>query len=196
MSVVWLTSFCHNDPILPVLVIIFTEPSVWCHLIWHTTLLIRLKIKINYYMWNWRCGIHFRYDTYTYIYWTRSFLIKNLKKGNSNVTCASDLLAMWVHDDVIKRKYFPRYWPFGGGGGGGGGGDLPVTSQFPTQRPVMWSFDVFFNLRLNKPLSKQSRGSWYKTQSRSLLRHCNFMIVSRTRICNSHAILCCNKLCL
>ena len=34
-------------------------------------------------------------------------------------------------------------------------GDSPVTGEFPTQRPVKRSFDVFFDLRLNKPLSKQ-----------------------------------------
>ena len=30
----------------------------------------------------------------------------------------------------------------------------PVTGEFPAQRPVMRSFDVFFDLRLNKQLSK------------------------------------------
>ena len=43
----------------------------------------------------------------------------------------------------------------------------------PSQRPVTRSFDVFFYLRLNKRLSKQSRGWWFKTSSRSLWRHCN-----------------------
>ena len=38
-------------------------------------------------------------------------------------------------------------------------GNSPVTGEFPAQRPVMWSFDVFFDLRLNKQLSKQS-GGW------------------------------------
>ena len=32
----------------------------------------------------------------------------------------------------------------------------PVTVGFPSQRPVMGSFDVFFDMRLNKRLSKQS----------------------------------------
>ena len=31
----------------------------------------------------------------------------------------------------------------------------PVTVEFPAQRPVTRSFDVFFDLRLNKRLSKQ-----------------------------------------
>ena len=52
-------------------------------------------------------------------------------------------------------------------------GNSPVTGEFPAQRPVSRSFDVFFDLRLNKQLSKQSRRRWFETQSRSLWRHCN-----------------------
>ena len=51
-------------------------------------------------------------------------------------------------------------------------GNSPVTGKFPTQKPVTRSFDVFFDLRLNKQLSKQSWG-WFETPSRSLWRHCN-----------------------
>ena len=47
------------------------------------------------------------------------------------------------HDDVIKWKHFPR------------------------------SFDVFFDLRLNWRLSKQSWGWWFEKPSRSLWRHYN-----------------------
>ena len=32
----------------------------------------------------------------------------------------------------------------------------PVVGEFPAQRPVTRSFDVFFDLRLNNRLSKQS----------------------------------------
>ena len=35
-------------------------------------------------------------------------------------------------------------------------GNSPVPGEFPTQRPVTRSFGVFFDLRLNKRLSKQS----------------------------------------
>ena len=35
-------------------------------------------------------------------------------------------------------------------------GKLPVSREFPAQRPVTRGFDVFFDLRLNKRLSKQS----------------------------------------
>ena len=52
-------------------------------------------------------------------------------------------------------------------------GNSPVPGEFPAQRPVTRSFDVFFDLRLNKPLSKQSWGWWFETLSRPLWRHCN-----------------------
>ena len=72
------------------------------------------------------------------------------------------------HDDVIKWKHFPRYWPFVR--------EIhrsPVPGKFPAQRPVTQSFDVFFDLRLNKRLRKQSWGWWFETLSRPLWRHCN-----------------------
>ena len=52
-------------------------------------------------------------------------------------------------------------------------GNSPVTGEFPPQRPLTRSFDVFFDLCLNKWLSKQSWGWWFETLSRSLWRHCN-----------------------
>ena len=52
-------------------------------------------------------------------------------------------------------------------------GNSPVTGEFPLERPAARSFDVFFDLRLNKRLSKQSWGWWFETPSRSLWRHCN-----------------------
>ena len=45
--------------------------------------------------------------------------------------------------------------------------------EFPVQRPVTRSLDVFFDLCLNKRLSKQSWGWWFETPSRPLWRHCN-----------------------
>ena len=52
-------------------------------------------------------------------------------------------------------------------------GPLCGPGEFPTQRPVTRGFDAFFDLRLNKRLSKQPRGWWIETQSWSLWRHCN-----------------------
>ena len=39
-------------------------------------------------------------------------------------------------------------------------GEFTGPGEFPTQRPVTRSFDVFFDLRLNKRLSKQPWGWW------------------------------------
>ena len=58
-------------------------------------------------------------------------------------------------------------------------GNSPVSVEFPTQRPVTRSFDVFFHLCLNKLFSKQWRGWWFETPSRSLWRHCNASLTSR-----------------
>ena len=52
-------------------------------------------------------------------------------------------------------------------------GNSPVPGEFPAQRPVTRSFGVLFDLRLNKRLSKQSRGWWFETLSRPLWCHCN-----------------------
>ena len=52
-------------------------------------------------------------------------------------------------------------------------GNSPATGEFPTQRPVTRSFDVFFDQHLNKRLGKQSRGWWFETPSHPLWRHCN-----------------------
>ena len=49
-------------------------------------------------------------------------------------------------------------------------GNSPVTGEFPAQKPVTRSFDVFFDLRLNKRLSKQSWGWLFETPSRPLWR--------------------------
>ena len=65
-----------------------------------------------------------------------------------------------IHDDVIKWKHFPRYWPF--------------VRGFH-RSPVTRSFDVFFGLILNKRLSKQPWGWWFETLSRPLWRHCNML---------------------
>ena len=51
-------------------------------------------------------------------------------------------------------------------------GEFTGHSEFPAQRPVTGTFDVFFDLRLNQHLSKQWIRRWFETPSRSLWRHC------------------------
>ena len=73
------------------------------------------------------------------------------------------------HDDVIKWKHFlgtgPLCWEFTG------------HRWISLKRPVTQRFDVFFDLRLNKRLSKQSRRRWFETPSCSLWRHCNALTI-------------------
>ena len=52
-------------------------------------------------------------------------------------------------------------------------GNSPVPGEFLAQRLVTRSFGVFFDLRLNKRLSKQSWGWWFETLPRPLWRHSN-----------------------
>ena len=70
------------------------------------------------------------------------------------------------HDDVIKWKYFPRYWPFVRGIH-----RSPVNSPHKGQ----WRGALMFSLicALNKRLSKQWWGWWFETPSCPLWRHCN-----------------------
>ena len=65
-------------------------------------------------------------------------------------------------------------------------GNSPITGEFPAQRPVTRSFDVFLDLRLKQQLSKQWRRRWFMTQSDSLWRHCNDTLLSEEGLCNTH----------
>ena len=82
------------------------------------------------------------------------------------------------YDDVTKLKHFPRNWPF-----------VQGIHQSPVNSPhkgqwhgalmfsliCVWINDwvVFFDLRMNKWLSKQSWGWWFETLLHPLWRHCN-----------------------
>ena len=52
-------------------------------------------------------------------------------------------------------------------------GEFTSPGEFPAQTPMTRSYDVFFDLSLNKRLSKQSQGWWFEMQLRQLWRHCN-----------------------
>ena len=52
-------------------------------------------------------------------------------------------------------------------------GNSPVFGESYSQRSVTRSFGVFFDMCLNKQLSKRSWGWWFETPSLSLWRHCN-----------------------
>ena len=98
--------------------------------------------------------------------------------------------------EAIRVGFIAVMQHFARPGGGGGGGTLtwhscwrhqmetysallalagnsPITDEFPSQRSVTRSVEVFFDLRLNKRLSKQSYGWWLETSLRSLWGHFN-----------------------
>ena len=54
--------------------------------------------------------------------------------------------------------------------------------EFPTERPVTQRCDVYFDLRSNKRVSKQSRGWWFETPSRPLWRNRNVAFFARWSI--------------
>ena len=61
------------------------------------------------------------------------------------------------------------------------------TGQRWIPRPVTPSFDIFFNLRLNKRLSKHSWGWWFETPSRPSWRHCNAMSLLLHHVSSLHS---------
>ena len=65
-------------------------------------------------------------------------------------------------------------------------GNIPVTGRLPSQRPVTRSFAVFFDLRLNKRLSKQSRRLWFEAPSRLLWHHCKVINVTGQHTGSGH----------
>ena len=68
-----------------------------------------------------------------------------------------------------------------------------VTLGFPSQRPAPRSFAVFFDLQLNKRLSKQPIRWCFETPWHSLWRHCSVAKPSLTFLCgwliSSHPLI-------
>ena len=92
-----------------------------------------------------------------------------LQSGHSRRDRRTDGI-MTEDDELIKWKHFPRYWPFVRG---------IHRSLVNSPHKGQWrrAF-IFFYLRLNKGLSKQSRGWWFETPSCSLWRHCDESLLS------------------
>ena len=81
----------------------------------------------------------------------------------------------WGIHDVIKWKYFPRYWPFVWG-----------IRRSPANSPHkgQWHRALMFSVicawkKKQLPMSKQPWGWRFETPSRSLWRHCNGRMLSQ-----------------
>ena len=71
----------------------------------------------------------------------------------SNTTTASILQAWWWRHQMETFSALLAL----------SAGNSPVTGEFPAQRPMTRSFDVFFDQRLNERSSKQTLGWWFET---------------------------------
>ena len=60
-------------------------------------------------------------------------------------------------------------------------GNSPVSGEFPAQRPVTRSFDIFCDLRLHERLSKHSWGWWPETPR----AHCDVIVMCQLVVISS-----------
>ena len=128
----------------------------------YTVRTIKHQINIDVPMWNVLIFLPLKWKIATYF-------ANVISAGVIRVLhLIMDMMTLW--NGNIFRTTGPLRGEFTGDEG-----NSPVPGEFPAQRPVTRSFDVFFDLRPNKRLSKQSRGWWFKTPSRPLWRHCNEM---------------------
>ena len=58
-----------------------------------------------------------------------------------------------------------------------------LCGEFPSQKPVTRSFDIYFDLHLNQQISKQWISWWFDSPSRSLWRDCNVFHMMHIIIC-------------
>ena len=110
----------------------------------------------------WRVKHFFRFNScHIYIRIVQCHRLGALLKYTSSINLS-------IHDDVIKWKHFPRYWPF-----------MRWINRWPVDSPtkssgaelrcLLWSAS-------EQRLSKQPWRRWFETPSRSLWCHCNYMV--------------------
>ena len=133
--------------------------SVCCSLagmIWHC-FICRINTTFIYSYINHITSLRIRNDSA--LIWHESYKVNS--PWRSGITTEMN----GTHDDVIKWKHFPRYWPFVREFTGHRW--IPLTKASNAE---LW---CFFYLCLNKRLNKQSWGWWFETPCCSLWRHCN-----------------------
>ena len=142
------------------------------------------------------------YDSSNYLVWKSYFRVKSLEMTNNRQNLMykdmnksknwenknlssirylwfckvmlSNLMSRWIMMTSSNGNIFRVTGPLCA--------EFTGPGDFPTQRPVTRSFDIFFDLRLNKRLSKQPWGWWFETLSWSLWRHYNdFTILVATK---------------
>ena len=130
---------------------------------WHYNDMFRAKL-LHKTLESWWNGHNFAYDIFKYFFlkmksfYFDSNFIKHIPQGPID----KHLDSWWRH----QMETFSALLAICAG-------NSPASGEFPAQRPVTRSFNVFFDLRLNKRLSKQSWGWWFETLSCPLWRHSN-----------------------
>ena len=141
--------------------------GLWCHMA--STRNVLHNIVSVWLIWKWG-----KFITVAYLWWLSSIRLPtnfgdDIQPKLQYATKGVHLFttACWTsqHDDVIKWKYFRVTGPLCGEFTGHRW--MPHTEASDAE---LW---CFFDLRLNKRLSKQSWGWWSETPSRSLWRHSN-----------------------
>ena len=148
--------------------------SLWIHVINLSTFLLNLPCFLwqqwpLYVIWN-----HYIWYKITAIFHHRVRKLKNLLL-ETQCWCGSP---WWRHQMETFSALLALC-----------AGNSPVTGEFPSQRPVTRSFDVFFDLRPNKRLGKRSWGWWFERRSRSLWRHCNAKALRNPLACGPFGTL-------
>ena len=94
--------------------------------------------------------------------WQRS---TELVLWEANLLCiVSWCTLVKIHDEVIKWKHFPSYWPLERG---------IHRSSVDSPHNDQWHGALIFSLSLDKWLSKRSRRPWFETLWRSFWRRFN-----------------------
>ena len=108
---------------------------------------------------------------FTNVFHTLNVFLVFLRHKSLTLSYDSICHLFHMHDNVIKWKHFPRYWPFVRG---------IQRSSINSPHTGQWRGALVFCLicALNKRLGKQSRGWWFETPWRPLWRHCNGSFIS------------------
>ena len=137
----------------------FTMPKayLYCKIIYCTVIQVKLDNSL------WPCGVIWRHRTWLTLVQVMACCLTT----PSHYLCQwwliiRKVLSWWRH----QMETFSALLSICAG-------NSPVAGEFPAQRPVARSFDIIFDLRLNKRLSKQSWGWWFGTLSCPLWRQCN-----------------------
>ena len=124
----------HDLTIIPAWISDYINDKVWGQIINHSQTLTVAPLKFG----NWIV-------VSSYIYWACNYWsMRGLKliHISKRDPCHTKTMMTSSNENIFRVT-------------GPSCGDSPVTGGFPSQRPVTRSFDVFFDLRRNKMLSKQ-----------------------------------------